>query len=487
MARKLRVLHAAGEAVPLAKTGGLADVVGSLPRALVENNTDARIVIPGYKVALEAAKKLGRVKVHPQQMHIEAGGHVHQVGVAEIILNKVRYYMLVCPELYERDGLYGPVPNEDYDDNARRYSVFAKAVLALPTFIKWVPHIIHAHDWQAGLIPPLLERGFGNDLPATRCVFSIHNIAYQGTMWHFDMKLAGLDWALFNHMQLEHNGQFNYLKAGVVFADRVTTVSRRYADEILTPEFGAGLEEVLQHHHYKVSGIHNGIDTQVWDPENDPEIAMPFSAKDLSGKKDCALALRKELGLVTDTKACLVGVISRLVEQKGLDLVLETVEPYVLSGRMQLVVLGSGDPVLEHGFHQLAASHPGWVTFWRGYNEGLSHRIEAGSDIFLMPSRFEPCGLNQMYSMRYGTLPIVRYTGGLADTVTDVLVDNGTGFTFGPADVGYFSSAIDRALGLFEHYPKEWAAAQVRAMAVDNSWQHVSQEYEELYRELVFL
>ncbi|MFW5845905.1 MAG: glycogen synthase, partial [Planctomycetota bacterium] len=341
-------------------------------------------------------------------------------------------------------------------------------------------HVVHAHDWQAGLVPALLERGFCNDLPATRSVFTVHNIAYQGKMWHFDIKLAGLDWALFNPMQLEHHGKLNFLKAGIVFADRVTTVSQRYAEEIQTGEFGAGLDPVLRHHNYKLSGIRNGIDTSVWDPATDEHIPAHYDADDISGKARCRTTLRKELGLA-DNAACLVGVVSRLVHQKGLDLVLGAVEPYILSGRMQLVVLGAGEAGLEWGFQSLQHKHPGWVCFWHGYNEGLSHRIEAGCDAFLMPSRFEPCGLNQMYSLRYGTLPVVRYTGGLADTVTDVSTGAGNGFTFGPGDVGHFSSVLDRALGLYQHYPEEWRAAQLRAMRTDCSWESVAHAYTELY------
>jgi len=480
VAKKLRILHVASEAVPLAKSGGLADVVGALPAALVHEGYDARIVMPGYRSAIDKAESMGKVKWLPDPLYIEAGGHTHDIHLCEFKHGKVRYYLLACPELYDRHGLYGPTPASSYEDNARRFSVLAKAALALPGLIKWVPHVIHAHDWQAGLVPVLRERGWNRALPATRTVFTVHNLAYQGSMWHFDIKLAGLDWAMFNPMQLEHHGKLNFLKAGIVFADRVTTVSQRYAEEIQGGELGEGLDAVLRHHNYKMQGIRNGIDTGEWNPETDPHIAANYSASEFAGKSKCKQALRYELGLHEHNTA-LVGVISRLVHQKGLDLVLGAVEPYILSGRMQLAVLGSGEPGLEHGFRVLQDRHPGWVCFWHGYNEGLSHRIEAGSDIFLMPSRFEPCGLNQMYSLRYGTLPVVRYTGGLADTVTDVLSEGGKGFTFGPPDVGHFSSVLDRALGLYQHFPEQFRAAQLCGMQSDFSWEAVAHEYEALY------
>lgn len=481
MPKHLRVLHVASEMVPFIKTGGLADVVGALPAALKRRGHDARVVIPGYRKAVQEAQKRG-VQWGPTPMTIEVGGVDHSVGVGTVQLDGMPVHILACNELFDRDGIYGPNPSNDYDDNARRFAVFSKGALALPGYLGWNPHIVHAHDWQTGLVPPLLERGYGGVLPATRSVFSIHNVAYQGTFWHFDMKLTGLDWSLFNPMHVEHYGKLNLLKAGIVFADRVTTVSRRYADEVQMPEFGYGLDPVLKGHGYKLSGITNGIDMKEWNPEADPHIPAKFSAKDLSGKKTCKRKLQEEMGLATDTDACLVVVVSRLVEQKGIDLVLEAVSPYILAGRMQLAVLGSGDLALEHRLHALHARHPGWVYAWYGHNEGLAHRMVAGGDLFLMPSRYEPCGLTQMYSMRYGTLPLVRFCGGLADTVTDVATGTGTGFSFGPVDLGHFSSVLDRALGLYQFFPKEWQAAQLRGMATDFSWDRVSSEYESLYR-----
>ncbi|MFW5830035.1 MAG: glycogen synthase, partial [Planctomycetota bacterium] len=347
--KRLRILHVASEAVPLAKSGGLADVVGSLPAALCDIGYDARIVLPGYRAAIEKAETSGRHRWLTQPLQIEAGGHTHEVHVCEWKLGKVRYYLIAANELYDRPGLYGPTAASPYEDNARRFAVLAKAALALPGLIGWVPHVIHAHDWQAGLVPVLRERGWNRSLPATRTVFTIHNLAYQGEMWHFDIKLAGLDWALFNPMQLEHHGRFNFLKSGVVFADRVTTVSQRYAEEIQGGEFGCGMDAVLRHHNYKLSGIRNGIDADEWNPATDKHIVASYSADDLTGKAACKQALRYELGLV-ENPCALVGVVSRLVHQKGLDLVLEAVEPYILAGRMQLAVLGSGEPALEQGF-----------------------------------------------------------------------------------------------------------------------------------------
>ena len=480
----LRVLHVASEMHPFIKSGGLADVVGALPEALARRGVDTHVVIPGYRKALQVANKLG-VTWHPHPLTIEVGGVDHQVGIGTVRYHGVTVHLLACNECFDRDGLYGPTPNTDYEDNPRRFLLLSKAALAVPGAIGWKPHVVHCHDWQTGLIPALLERGFNKVLPATRTVFSIHNIAYQGAFWHFDMKLTGLDWALFNPLQLEHYGKLNSLKAGIVFADRVTTVSKRYAEEIQTAEFAFGLDAVIRGCSYKLSGITNGIDAEVWDPQNDKQLASPYSVEDLSGKAACKAALRRDANLV-DGPAVVATVVSRLVEQKGIDLVVDAVEPYVLSGRLQLVVLGSGDYHLEQRLNQLQARHPGWVYAWYGYNENLAHQYIAGSDLFLMPSRTEPCGLTQMYAMRYGTLPIVRYTGGLADTVEDVATGTGTGFTFGPIDVGHFSSVIDRAIGLYEHFPADWRDAQLRAMERDFSWTHVADDYEALYRSISF-
>lgn len=483
MSDPLRILHCGGEMAPLVKTGGLADVMGALPAALRQLGCDARVAIPGYRSAIAAAQQFG-VSWFEQPMIIESGGVDHRIHVGTTVVEGLPVHLLAASELYDREGIYGPSPSNDYDDNARRYSVFAKACLALPGMLGWTPQVVHAHDWQAGLIPALLERGFNQALPAARSVFSIHNIAYQGAFWHFDMKLTGLDWALFNPMHLEHYGRLNFLKAGVVFADRVTTVSRRYAEEIQRAEFAYGMEAVIAGNRFKLSGITNGIDTRLWDPASDAHLPARFSARDLSGKALCKRKLREDCGLREAPRACVMGVVSRLVEQKGIDLVIDAVEPYLLDGRLQLIVLGGGDLGLEHRLHLLQVRHPGQVFVWYGYNEPLAHRIIAGCDAFLMPSRFEPCGLTQMYALRYGTLPIVRYTGGLADTVRDVATGDGTGFTFGPVDVGHFSSVIDRACGLFEHFPDQWRAAMVRAMSIDNSWTHAARDYVDLYRRI---
>ena len=482
----LRILHVASEMHPFVKTGGLADVVGALPVALAKRGIDVHVAIPGYRKAIQAAIKLG-VTWSPNPMTIEVGGIDHQVGICTVKWKGVQVHLLACNECFDRDGIYGPSPSHDYEDNPRRFALFSKAALALPGAIGWVPHILHCHDWQTGLIPALLERGFGKVLPATRTVLSIHNIAYQGAFWHFDMKLTGLDWALFNPVQLEHYGKLNSLKAGIVFADHVSTVSRRYAEEIQTSEFAFGLDPVIRSHAYKLSGITNGIDAEAWDPATDPALPARYHVKDLSGKAACKRALRQQANLV-EGPAVVATVVSRIVEQKGIDLIIDAVEPYILAGRLQLAVLGAGDYHLEQRLSAIQARHPGWVYAWYGYNEQLAHQYIAGSDIFLMPSRTEPCGLTQMYAMRYGTLPIVRYTGGLADTVTDVAAGTGTGtgFTFGPIDVGHFSSVIDRALGLYEHFPAQWRDAQLQAMTRDFSWTHVADDYEALYRRLTF-
>ncbi len=479
----LRILHVASEVAPLIKTGGLADVAGALPAALKRLGCEPRVALPGYRGAIAKAQQLG-VSWHEHPLIIEAGGVDHRVHVGTTVVDGVPTHLLAANELYDRDGIYGPAASVDYDDNARRYAVFAKASLALPGLLGWQPHVIHAHDWQAGLVPALLRRGFLHDLPATRSVFTIHNIAYQGSFPAHDLRLTGLDESLFNVQELDHWGRLNWLKAGIVFADRVTTVSPRYAEEIQLPEFAYGMERVIANHSCKLSGVLNGIDAEAWNPAKDPHLPARYSARDRSGKAECRRKLLEECHLVDDPRPCLMGVVSRLVEQKGLDLILDAVEPYILDGRLQLVILGSGDLHIEQRVHGLHARHPGRVFAWYGYNEALAHRVIAGCDALLVPSRFEPCGLTQMYAMRYGTLPIVRFTGGLADTVRDVATGDGWGFTFGPVDIGHFSSVIDRACGLYEHFPSEWAAAQQRGMERDLSWDRAASGYIDLYRRI---
>lgn len=481
----LRILHVASEVAPFIKSGGLADVAQALPAALRRLGHDARVCLPCYRKTYLEAERLGATWLSTP-MVIESGGVDHKVGIAEVRLDGMPVYLLACNELYDRDGLYGPTQAQEYEDNARRFAVLSKAALALPGAIGWTPHIIHAHDWQTGLVPVLLQRGFCKALPATRSVFTIHNIAFQGAFPAHDMRLAGLDPWLYNPMHCEHFGRFSMLKAGITFADRVTTVSKRYAEEIQTPEFGWTMDAVIRHHGYKLSGITNGIDPAGWNPANDPSIPAHFDAEDLAGKRECTLRLREECGLARREGVALLGIVSRLTEQKGIDLVIDAVSPYIIAGRMQLAILGSGDLHLEQRLSALQARHPGWVYVWYGYNEALAHRFIAGSDAFLMPSRFEPCGLTQMYAMRYGTLPIVRFTGGLADTVRDVSAGDGNGFSFGPVDGGHFSAVLDRSLGLYQHFPAEWAAAQRRAMTTDFSWDKAATGYVDLYQSMTF-
>ena len=483
MSHALRILHVASEAVPFAKTGGLGDVAAALPKALRAARHDARLVIPGYRTALRSAEKQG-LSWLPGDLTIEAGGIDHRLGIGVVEHDGLLTYLLACNELFDRDGIYGPGAGHDFEDNSRRFSVFSKASLALCGMLGWRPHVVHAHDWQAGLVPVLLERAFQDTLPATRSVFTIHNIAYQGAFPAHDLRLTGLDGSVFNPVQLDHWGRLNLLKAGIVFSDRLTTVSSRYADEIQTPEFAYGLDKVVRDHRFKLSGIVNGIDAHVWNPAHDPHLAAAFSTKKLAGKRACRAALAQECHLDDDPHALLLAVVSRLVEQKGIDLLLDVLPPFLADRRVQLVVLGSGELHLEHRLGQLQAAHPGRAFAWYGYNEPMAHRVIAGADAFAMPSRFEPCGLTQMYAKRYGTLPIVRYTGGLADTVTDVSTGAGDGFTFGPADAGHLASVLDRAAAMHRHDPTAWQRAQQRAMACDHSWERVAQDYAALYRRI---
>jgi starch synthase len=478
----LRVLHVAAEVYPLVKTGGLADVAGALPPALARAGVDVRLLLPGLPAIIEA--------VSAQRLVCEIGP---VFGAARVTLRLGRMpgsgvpaYVVDAPLLYRRPG--GPYQDRhgrEWPDNLQRFALlgWVGAQLASGELDgAWQPMVMHAHDWHAAMACAYMHAHPASDAAS---LFTVHNLAYQGLFPQGDFALLGLALRYMAPSALEYHGQLSFMKAGLKFADRITTVSPTYAREIITPEFGAGLDGVIRGREADVSGILNGVDREVWSPERDSALAVRYSAAQLDGKRECKAALQREMGLDADPDAPLLAVLSRLTAQKGLDLVLGALPPLVARGT-QWAVVGTGEPALEAAFRDAARQNPGRVAVRVAYDEQLAHRLVAGADAIVVPSRFEPCGLTQMYGLRYGTLPIVRRVGGLADTVVDASPehlrdDQATGFVFDAATPAALQQAIERALALYRQ-PELWQRAMQRAMAQDFSWDHAASEYLALYR-----
>jgi starch synthase len=480
-ARPLRVLHAAAEGLPFVKTGGLADVAAALPRALSRLGVSSTVVLPAHRPALPGAPEARdtgrRVAGQPGAPAPEGGFEVLEAAVED-----VRWLLLDHPALFHREGPYLDRQGREWPDNAFRYAAFAAAVAELAAAEG--ADLVHAHDWPAALIPVYeeLRRARLGGPRRFATVLTIHNVAYQGWFPASAWPTLGFPEAWFGPEGLEFYGGVNFLKGGILFADALTTVSPTYAGEIVTREGGAGLDGVLAGRRNRLRGILNGIDDETWDPRRDPHLARRYGVEDAAeGKAACRAALRRELGLALDPAPPLAAVVARVAEQKGVDLLLGAV-PAFLPDRVQLAVLASGEPRWEGALLGLASAHPGRVAVRVGVDLALAHRIEAGAHLFLMPSRFEPCGLNQMYSQRYGTIPVVRRTGGLADTVVDAAEPDGTGYVFRDANVGGLAWALDRALR--DAGTPVWDALRRRGMTRDFSWRRSARDYLELYRSL---
>jgi starch synthase len=484
MAReRLRILMMASEAAPFAKTGGLADVVGALPRALAALGHDVRVLMPRYR-GVEA--QAGPLTLVASNLRVPLGDRTAEGALFEArSRGGVTVYFLAHDHYYDRDGLYGTADG-DYWDNCERFIFFCRggleAVAALGK-AGWRPQVIHVNDWQTGLVPVYLETEYRDHpvLGPLATLFTIHNLAYQGVFWHYDMPMTGLGWDLFTPAALEFYGRLNFLKGGLVFSDLLTTVSRTYAQEIRTAAFGNGLEGVLEERSEDLHGVINGIDYELWNPETDAALAKRYGAGDLEGKAICRAALREEMGLVAGPGP-IIGMVTRLAGQKGLDLTLDAL-PGILATSAQLVLLGSGEAPLEEAFTAAADANPGRVGVRIGYDDELARRIYGGADAFLMPSRYEPCGLGQLIALRYGTVPIVRRTGGLADTVREVDPGRrtGTGFLFDAFAAEPLVEAVDRA-AVAHRIPALWSAIVRNAMAEDFSWDASAREYVTLYR-----
>jgi starch synthase len=475
-----KILFVASEAHPLMKTGGLGDVCAGLPQALHTLGADVRLLLPAYRDSLQRAGRLKRVA----QLVLPLLAQPVTLLEGRLPGTHHKVWLIDYPPAYDRPGNpYVNTHGHPWHDNAARFALFAQVAVAIArgvAGVTWRPDIVHAHDWQAGLVPALLATEPAR--PAT--VFTIHNLAYQGVFPYDTFLSLHLPASLWSLDAIEFHGQMSFIKGGIAFADRITTVSPTYAREIQTPEHGHGLDGLLRHRATRLSGILNGIDDRTWNPARDPHLASPYSSRRLAQKAQNKAALQAEFNLPVDADIAILGLVSRLVHQKGIDLVLAAL-PELLDLPIQLVAIGSGEPEYERALRAETRRIPDRVAVLAGYDEAVAHRILAGADIFLMPSRFEPCGLTQLYSLRYGTVPLVRRVGGLSDTVIDATPDalarnTATGFVFDAPTPAALVHAIKRALTLRRN-ARLWKQMQLAGMHQDFSWRHSAAEYLQLY------
>jgi len=475
-----KILFVTSEAHPLIKTGGLADVSGSLPKALLEHGLDVRLIIPNYQdiktteeIFYKSTVQVGNVNVNILETRLPG--------------TQVPVLLVDYPKFFDYPGNpYADEQGNAWINNAERFALFCRATVEVAmnrAYLDWTPDIVHCNDWQSGLVPALLSLESGR--PAT--VFTIHNMAYQGLFPKETRVLLKLPRQLWSPSGIEFNGLLSFIKGGLAYADRIVTVSPNYAAEIQTPDFGCGLEGLLSYRKDDLFGIINGIDFENWNPEIDTNITEPYNVLTLDKKRLNKTALQQKYSLTVDNKIPILAVISRLVEQKGIDLILECL-PELLSLPLQFILHGRGNKHFEQQLSHFGKTYPKQIVIILGYDEVLAHQIEAGADILLMPSLFEPCGLNQLYSQRYGTIPVARKTGGLADTIVDVAPETirnktATGFIFNKATSGAFIEAIKRSLIVYSNSEK-WTQLQVNGMQKDCSWNNSAKEYIELYEQL---
>ncbi len=473
----MKVLFCVSEAMPFAKTGGLADVAGALPAALRRKGLDVRVLMPRYRgIARDGLEQVCTIQGAP------AGQAVDGVILRGGAPGGTPFYFVEAPPLYDRPALYGE-GGRDYEDNLARFAFLSGAALSLLDGA-WRPDLVHCHDWHVGLVPAYLRQR-RDPMPT---LFTIHNLAHQGLFPAEQFPLTGLPPDAFAVDGVEFYGRVNVMKAGLVWSHVLSTVSETYAREIQTEEFGMGLDGLMRARSADLFGVLNGVDYTQWDPSIDPHIAVRYSADDLSGKAVCKTALQRELGLAEPVSVPLLGTVARLVPQKGFDLVAGALERVVAMGA-QVAILGTGDPAFEQMFRDAAARWPKQVRAVIGFDEGLAHRIEAGADVFLMPSRFEPSGLNQLYSLRYGTVPLVRRTGGLADSIVDATPEavregRANGFVFEDYTADALVATIGRAVAAY-HDPPRWRTVQQIGMRADFSWDRAAERYQELYETTV--
>jgi starch synthase len=481
----MKILLASSEMVPYSKTGGLADVAGALSKALGNLGHEVWAVVPFYKATKEKGFNIEdmdstfSVRISDR----EEFGEIFKTTLA----GNVHVYFIGKEAYYDRDELYG-TSKGDYPDNAERFIFFSKAILELCNVLDFEPDVIHCNDWQTGLVPIYLNTLLRNE-PNFRSVaslFTVHNIGYQGLFWHLDMHLTNLPWDLFNPEGIEYYGKINLLKAGIIGADIVTTVSPRYAREIQTKEFGCGLEGVLRKRADRLFGVLNGVDYDEWRPETDKYIAMNYGPSHMRGKAKCKIDLLEQFALPALDDTPVLGIISRLTDQKGFDILAPIIDQ-IVEQDFQLVVLGTGEEKYQTLLSEIARKFPKHIGVKLGFSNELAHKIEAGADIFLMPSRYEPCGLNQMYSLKYGTIPLVRATGGLDDTIVDYPTNRssfGNGFKFEEYSSKALLEKLEEARNFYDN-KEEWERIKINGMACDFSWDASARKYEDLYHKAV--
>lgn len=477
----MNILFISPEIAPFAKTGGLADVAQALPEALKAMGHDVRTIMPKYLSILESERSMERLTAFTVQTH----NGLHGAFLWQTENNGVPTYLVDNEVFFNREEFYG-LGDWNYPDNLDRFVFFCKAALECCKAIDFLPDVIHCNDWQTAVLPAILNATYARYrqdaffLPIPKLVYTIHNISYQGRFPEDHWPVLSLPRSYYTN-DFEFYGQINLTKGAIHLADSVTTVSETYAREIQNTDFGFGLQNILQRHSGKLTGILNGVDYRSWSPDTDPHnYGIHYSADDRSGKVRIKARLREEYGLPERGDVPLIGVISRLVEQKGIDLI-KACAQQILQLDTQMIVLGSGDPQYHDFFEWLLRSYPDRVGIYIGFNNELAHRIEAGADMFLMPSLFEPCGLNQIYSLKYGTLPIVRQTGGLADTIQDSV----NGFTFFDFNAHFLFDAVKRAVDVYRSSPEKWEEMMVTAMAQDFSWKRSAEKYLTVYSRLL--
>ena len=475
-----RILYVSSEVFPLIKTGGLGDVAGSLPRALYKNQQDVRILLPAYRDVLS--------KIKPAKPVAQLEYHGHSIRLLQTTLpgSRIKTWLVDCPPAFDRPGNpYLNARGNPWADNAFRFALFSQVAVEIAMDrckLKWQPDIVHCNDWQSALAPALLSDE--PKRPAT--VFTIHNLAYQGLFPFSSFEQLKLPEKYRSYDALEYHGQLSFIKGGLMYADRINTVSPTYAREIQQPEFGYGLDGLLRYRKGRLSGILNGIDTQVWNPGQDPYLVQNYNRRSLAKKPENKRQLQQQLKLPIDETIPMFAMVSRLVEQKGLESILNSLDS-IENWPIQIVILGTGEKKYEQALKAWAKKHPQQMAVIIGYDEQLSHRIEASADMYLMPSTFEPCGLNQLYSLRYGSLPIVRNVGGLADTVVDTseaTIKNKTanGFVVKDNSPEALLTAMRKAITCYEQ-PAQWKQLQLNAMALDHSWQKSAEQYTALYQQ----
>jgi starch synthase len=482
MDKPLNILFVTPEAVPFAKTGGLADVAGALPKFLQELGCKVKLVMPFYRMVKNAGFPLQYLG---EKIEVPMGDEILKADIYQGQLNRdIPIYFIGRDEFFDREYLYS-TPRGDYFDNAERFIFFSKAALLFCQLMEFSPEIIHHHEWQTGLIPAYLKSIYRNDpfFSHTADVFTLHNIAYQGVFKREKFAITGLPIEMYSPEGIEFWERINFMKAGIVYADVINTVSEKYSEEIQSPEYGYGLEGILRKRKGDLFGILNGVDYQDWDPSHDPHLVAQYNFENISGKKECKKDLLKEFNLPPSLQdSPLLGMISRLADQKGFDLLAEILEE-LFTLDIAFILLGTGEQKYHDFFAQVARKYPQKAGIRIAYDDRLAHKIEAGADFFLMPSKYEPCGLNQIYSLKYGTIPIVRATGGLDDTIVnyDGATGKGNGFKFSHYDAKEFLNQIKEALRFYSQ-AGHWKQLLQNAMTSDFSWKRSGEAYLQLYQ-----